>query len=152
MELNIVLDDQSLMEYYQKYTKDNFNEKGDSGIDLYMPSDVEIKPKETVIIDSKIKCSLKHGSLNYPFYVYARSSISKTPLRLANNQGIIDKGYRGTLKFAFDNIKDEPYTVKKGQRLVQICAPNLCPFSKVNLVDKLDETVRGENGLGSTGI
>ena len=36
--------------------------------------------------------------------MYPRSSIYKTPLRLANNTGIIDSGYRGNLMGAFDNI------------------------------------------------
>ena len=39
------------------------------------------------------------------FYVYPRSSISKTPLRMANSVGIIDSGYRGNLKFAVDAHK-----------------------------------------------
>ena len=37
------------------------------------------------------------------YYSYPRSSISKTPLLLANNVGIIDSGYRGNIKVAFDN-------------------------------------------------
>ena len=41
-------------------------------------------------------------------------------------------------------------TIKKGQRLLQICMPNLSPF-KVYIVDKLDNTIRGEGGFGSTG-
>ena len=86
------------------------------------------------------------------FYMYPRSSLSKTPLRLANSVGIIDAGYRGELMAVLDNRKtDGSYAVGKGQRLMQICMPNLEPF-QVQLVDSLDETERGEGGFGSTGV
>ena len=83
------------------------------------------------------------------FYMYPRSSLSKTTLRLANSVGIIDAGYRGKLIGAFDCHKKscvvEPY-----EKLVQICAPSLCPIY-ARLVDSLgDATERGEDGFGST--
>jgi dUTP pyrophosphatase len=88
-----------------------------------------------------------------PFYTYARSSISKTPLRLANNQGIIDAGYRGSLIGMLDCIKCKYYT-EPYSRLLQICAPGLVPIY-VEIVDTIDElgpnTLRGEGGFGSTG-
>ena len=98
-----------------------------------------------------------------PFYTYARSSISKTPLRLANNQGIIDAGYRGNLIGMFDCIfndtsnedRDYDFQMQKYSRVLQICAPGLVPIF-VKIVDSLAElgpsTSRGEGGIGSTGI
>lgn len=38
--------------------------------------------------------------------------------------GLIDAGYRGELMAAVDNIKSEPFTVKKGDRLFQAVAFN----------------------------
>ena len=46
----------------------------------------------------------------------ARSSISKTPLRMSNSIGLIDGGYRGELKVYVDNISDDPFELKKGNR------------------------------------
>ena len=92
----------------------------------------------------------------YPFgfYMYPRSSLSKTPLRLANSVGIIDSGYRGDLIGAFDcRTHSSQYVVLKQDKLVQICAPGLVPVI-VELVDSLEqlgETARGEGGFGSTG-
>ena len=129
-----------------------FND-GDAGLDLFCLDDVLIKKGETKFIDLKVKCEmvLKQNSENLSYYLYPRSSISKTPLRLANSVGIIDAGYRGNLRIALDNIKDEDYTLKKGTRLVQICSPFL---SKIKLILKedLSETERGEGGYGSTGV
>jgi dUTPase len=49
----------------------------------------------------------------------------------------------------FDVIKNDRVDVY--QRLVQICAPDLKPF-KVEIVDSLDQTERGDGGFGSTGV
>ena len=126
----------------------------DSGFDLFCPRDLTIPPGKTSFIDLGIQCSAHtgpvYGCAPMGFYVYPRSSLSKTPLRLANSVGIIDSGYRGNILAAVDNIWDQPYDLKKGTRLFQICAPDLTPIN-VELVDSLDETVRGAGGFGSTG-
>ena len=103
--------------------------------------------------------------INTGFYMYPRSSLSKTKLRLANSVGIIDSGYRGNLIGMFDvvNIDDEErnmnknnadYFAKVNDRLVQICAPGLVPIL-VEIVENEDElgneTERGSGGFGSTG-
>ena len=76
---------------------------------------------------------------------------AKTPLRLANSVGIIDAGYRGTLKAIVDNIdRENGIVIPKGTRLFQICSPTLQPIT-YEVVDSLSETSRGEGGLGSTG-
>jgi dUTP pyrophosphatase len=89
--------------------------------------------------------------------MYPRSSISKTRLRLANSTGIIDAGYRGHLMGMFDvvyNNDTTDYCVKKFDRYLQICAPELVPIV-VNIVDSLEDlgeqTERGQGGFGSTG-
>jgi dUTPase len=110
-------------------------------------------------VDFNIKCSAKlynNYNLRYTsFYTYARSSMSKTPLRLANNQGIIDTGYRGNLIGMFDNISKNIWYMNKYSRMLQICAPGLIPIY-VNIVNTIDElgpsTSRGDGGFGSTGI
>ena len=54
--------------------------------------------------------------------------------------------------FTISNTGNTPsYTIKKGTRLVQICAPDLSPFKFV-LKDELSDTTRGEGGYGSTGV
>ena len=92
------------------------------------------------------------GEVPMPYFMFPRSSISKIPLRLANNVGIIDSGYRGELMAVVDNISDKDYIVEQGQRLFQLCTGDLTPFYNVKLVDELDQTTRGEGGFGSTGM
>ena len=63
------------------------------------------------------------------YFLYPRSSTgTKTPLRLANSVGVIDAGYRGNYIAAFDNIRVETFKVEKGQKLAQICSPNITFF------------------------
>ena len=91
------------------------------------------------------------------FCLYPRSSLSKTPLMLANHVGIIDSGYSGFLIGAFRHIMTpESYVAEEGTRLLQICHPTLKPFTVelVNHEEKLFpvQTSRGDGGFGSTDI
>ena len=95
------------------------------------------------------RISNKQIHKNMSYYLYPRSSIVKTPLRLSNSVGIIDAGYRGDIIACVDNIKTEPFTVEAGTRLFQICAPDLSEL-KFDLVDDLSDTTRGAGGFGST--
>ena len=91
-----------------------------------------------------------------PYYLYPRSSISKTPLRMANSVGIIDAGYRGFIMGKTDWMNDgkEVYDVEKGIRLFQLCAYNLLPFDCIHIVEMEEglgeKTIRGTGGFGST--
>ena len=88
------------------------------------------------------------------YYLYPRSSICvRTPLRLANSVGVIDSGYRGHILAMFDNISaDKSCSILQGQRIVQVCPPNLTYPLVVTLVDRMDDTARGAGGFGSTGV
>jgi len=129
----------------------------DSGFDLFNPRTYSIGKEENVIkYDLQIRAAAFDSVTGspMPFYVYPRSSIYKTPLRLANSVGVIDSGYRGNLCALFDKKNDTPlYTINTDARLLQICAPDLRRIH-VELVDSPDElgtTERGEGGFGSTG-
>ena len=182
-------DDEDLKRLYLDAAK-NHNKKisedphfYDAGFDLYLPknsnegdiwgdgtrffsTDLDKITHKVNKVDFQVKCCaiMYNGSKSYftPFYTYARSSMSKTPLRLANNQGIIDAGYRGNLIGMFDCIyntdvsddTDFDWYMEKYSRMLQICAPGLVPIY-VNVVDKLEDlgpsTSRGVGGFGSTG-
>lgn len=136
----------------------------DAGFDMYLPEDINLEGEcvSQVKVDYKIKCCahIVTASLHpraTAYYTYGRSSISGTCFRLANNQGIIDAGYRGNLMAKMDLIRDEnlPKSYTKYTRLMQICAPNLMPIH-VEIVNELEDlgeqTSRGTGGFGSTGI
>ena len=123
----------------------------DSGWDLYFTEDATIAPGETKVFDFGVSVAgYTEDGEPTAVWLVPRSSIVKTPLRMANSIGLIDASYRGTLKAVVDNIKTEPYTIKKGERLFQVAAPTLCPMAW-QPVEALTKTERGENGFGSTG-
>ena len=144
MHLNIKPLTDIAKEYYSNHG--HFH-NGDSGLDLYILETVTINPGETALLKLGIAAETKE---NTSYYLLPRSSISKTPLRLANSIGLIDAGYRGEIMAAVDNIKDYSYTVEKGQRLFQLVSATLEPIS-FSIVNSLSDTTRGTGGFGSTG-
>ena len=120
---------------------------GDAGLDLYILKSQNFSPGETKLIKLGISCEPEDGKA---YYLFPRSSISKTPLRLSNSIGLIDGGYRGEIMAPCDNIKDFEYKVEKGQRLFQLVAAD-CSAISYSISDELTETSRGSGGFGSTG-
>ena len=143
--LKIQLIDPSMAEYY----KEKLNYGTDSGYDLYCQESIIAQPKSVSTIDFKIRCSPDFKDV-HGYFLFPRSSISKTPLIMANSTGIIDWSYRGNIMAKVYNHSDEPYEVKRGERLFQLILPSLAPFN-VTFVDQVDETERGTGGFGSTG-
>lgn len=84
------------------------------------------------------------------YRIYPRSSISKTPLRLANSIGVVDSGYRGEIMAALDNISDQGYVISRGTRIVQLVSDS-GNITNVIPVVSFKETERGARGFGSTG-
>ena len=149
MHLKIQTENDSV---YNQYTNHRTYHEGDSGLDLFFNEDITLESKETKIISLGIRCEAfptKEKEHNISYYLYPRSSISKTPIRMANSVGIIDAGYRGLICAAVDNTSDEPYTIRAGQRLFQLCSPTLSPIS-FQLSNRLSDSSRGEDGFGST--
>ncbi len=120
---------------------------GDAGLDLFVLEEQTFQPGETATIHLGIQCEPDDGRA---YLLMPRSSISKTPLRMANSVGLIDGGYRGEIMAACDNIKDVPYTVHKGNRLFQLVTLDGSPI-EYELTDELSTTARGSGGFGSTG-
>lgn len=161
--LNVaVTGDEELTEKYRQHIDKHNNsvcssKYPDAGFDLFVPDETEFTVAfEKKMIDMKVKMEMysvdKEVNTITGYYSYPRSSISKTPLMLANHVGIIDSGYRGNLMGAFRSLSSEKYRVEKHSRLLQICHPNLCPII-VKMVDEkaLTVTTRGDGGFGSTG-
>jgi len=131
----------------------------DSGFDLLCPENIIWSEEFPIyMLDHKISCAMTFNNKHVGYYLYLRSSTPiKTPLRLANSVGIIDSGYRGTIKAIFDILYSvtDSFTFVQNNRYVQLAPPNIgCPM-KVFIVDDLSmlgkKNNRNENGFGSTG-
>lgn len=107
---------------------------------------VLIAPGETVLVSLGFKCSFDSA---FVLNIYPRSSVGLKGLVLANGTGIIDPDYRGELFAALCNRTDRSIVVEHGERIVQGI---LTHFTQGIIREgKVDETARGEGGLGSTG-
>jgi dUTP pyrophosphatase len=150
---------QELIEIYklhvQKHNQSISNDEYcNSGFDMFVPEEVKFETLyKTQFINMQVKAEMLYDNKPSAFLMHPRSSISKTPLMLANSTGIIDSGYRGDLIGAFRSFEC-PYTVEKNTRLLQICHPSLCPIKVYIVHDEmlLSTTARGSGGFGSTGI
>ena len=145
IKLQLLTKNKTLENFYKNH-KCNFEE--DSGLDLAFPNDITVKPGDTIFIPLDI--GIEPTDTKSGCYLFPRSSIWKTPLRLSNSVGIIDNNYRGCIGVSVDNIKKYEYTIKKGTRLFQLCGADLLPIT-FTLVDELTKTKRGKGGFGSTG-
>ena len=129
------------------YAEHGHYHAGDAGLDLFVLEDISFEAGETKTIKLGIQCEPADGRA---YLLMPRSSISKTPLRMANSVGLIDGGYRGEIMAVCDNIKNRPYTVHRGDRLFQLVAMDGSPI-EYELTDALSTTTRGTGGFGSTG-
>lgn len=121
-----------------------------AGADLYaaLEHDEKIAPGETKFIPTGLAMKIPEGLGGF---IYARSGLScKQGLAPANKVGVVDADYRGEIMVALYNHSKEEKIVSSGDRIAQIV---FAPFymGDFDQVDKLDETVRGAGGFGSTG-
>lgn len=170
MHLRIFVDSRAERALYEKYYEAMYKHNSamndnpihiDAGFDLYAPTAINFNYDIANKLDYRIRCSAQivegdehhYRCYNTGYYLHPRSSISKTPLRLANSTGIVDSGYRGNLIGMFD-CSIPFYGIEQHDRLAQICAPGLMPIN-VEIVDREEylgaPTVRGAGGIGSTG-
>ena len=87
---------------------------------------------------------------NYVGLLFPRSSVSNYDLDLANSVGVIDSGYRGSIKFRYKITDINPVSYKVGDKVGQLVIVPI-PTIVYEEVDELDETERGTGGFGSSG-
>lgn len=148
LNIKVTTSKSGIKEFYNKFTS---HHKGDSGIDLIFNDNVIVDSFSVGTLDFGIQCEMIDTETNTfaSYYLVPRSSISSTPFQLANSIGIIDAGYRGSIKAKVRNFNPSlPFTFPKGSYF-QIVAPDLKPI-KVNIVDTLSKTSRNDGGFGST--
>lgn len=122
---------------------------GDAGMDLRSVDDVEIAPGARVLVHTGLVMMLPLG---YEAQVRPRSGLAlKHGVTVLNTPGTIDAGYRGEVGVILANFGDAPFPVKKGDRIAQVV---IAPVTAANVeeTDFVDETDRGPDGFGSTGV
>jgi dUTPase len=162
MSLYIYVIDPELREMYRQHLSKR--RETDSGVDLLSPQIILDTPnREKMYYGLEMKLGIKCAALTEngepaPYLLLARSSTSLTPLRMSNQIGLADMGYRGELiaRVDFLDFDVEQYVIEQGRRLFQIVQHNWMPWKNIIVVDREDHLPaapdnRGGGGFGSTG-
>ena len=115
----------------------------DAGMDLYAMNDAVVDYSET--FDTGVHVEIPEGWVGF--------IKSKSGLMVNNDittDGTIDAHYTGSIKVKLFNQGPTSYLVQAGDKIAQlVIVPCLLP--RLELVDTLEETDRGDSGFGSTG-
>jgi len=125
---------------------------GSAGVDLHaaITEVVHLAPGERALVSTGIRLALPEG---YEAQVRPRSGLAlRHGLALVNSPGTIDSDYRSTIGVILINLGREPVRIERGDRIAQLV---FAPVVRVEWEEAppgtLPETLRGENGFGSTG-
>lgn len=123
---------------------------GDAGCDLYSSINVVLQPQERCLIPTGIAVAIPEG---FAGFVQPRSGLAaKQGLGIVNTPGLIDSHYRGEIKVIAINLdKKDAIIIKRGDKIAQLVIQPVVQASFFE-VEELDETVRGANGFGSSGV
>jgi deoxyuridine 5'-triphosphate nucleotidohydrolase len=116
----------------------------DIGYDLYSAVDLTISARGAAGVSTGIAIEFVPAAGGI---VKTRSGLAKK--RLMCNAGVIDAGYRGEVIVLMENLGDQPYAIRKGDKIAQLLEH---PFMAGEVSEgELNETARGEKGFGSSG-
>lgn len=120
----------------------------DAAFDLVTSERFTILANQTLTVNTGTKLSIPRG---YAGLVLSRSGLAASGITVVNSPGLIDAGYLGEIKVLLHNAR-RVRTFEAGTRIAQIMFIKL-PSVNLQVVQELTATtLRGENGLGSTGI
>lgn len=123
---------------------------GSAGMDIYAAprAETELAPGAIALVPTGFAMALPQG---YEAQIRPRSGLAiKHGLTIVNAPGTIDADYRGEVQIGLINLGQQPYVIKRGERIAQMV---IQPVIKARLavVDELDETTRNTGGFGHTG-
>jgi dUTP pyrophosphatase len=117
----------------------------DAGIDLYACGEHIVLPHTTATIPLGIAMEIEEG---YVGLMWDKSSMGAKSMKTLG--GVIDAGYRGEVLAMVHNLSNESYTFLHGHKVAQMVIQKV-EFPEIEEVKELSDSLRGENGFGSTG-
>lgn len=123
---------------------------GASGMDLRAAVDEEVAlaPGEIRLVPTGLAVAVPAG---YEMQIRPRSGLAlHHGIGMVNAPGTIDSDYRGEIGVVLINWGKAPFIIRRGDRIAQMVLCAVCR-AEIEGVDRLDETLRGEGGFGSSG-
>ncbi|MGL2773305.1 dUTP diphosphatase [Helicobacter pylori] len=126
-----------------------YQTEGSSGFDLHAVEEVTIKSHGVGLVKIGICLSLEVG---YELQVRTRSGLALNhQVMVLNSPGTVDNDYRGEIKVILANLSDKDFKVQVGDRIAQGVVQKTYKAEFIEC-ERLDETLRGSGGFGSTGV
>lgn len=128
-----------------------FKTAGAAGADLKAANSmpVELKPGRSHAIPCGFEMELPKG---YEAQIRPRSGLAiGHHVTVLNSPGTIDSDYRGQVSVILINHGGHTLTINPGDRVAQMVIQEV-PQIEFMVVDQLNDTERGSNGFGSTGV
>jgi dUTP pyrophosphatase len=127
-----------------------YKTSGASGMDLmaFVEEPIKISPNSSYLVPTGLFMAF---SEDYEIQIRPRSGLAaKKGITVLNTPGTIDSDYRGEIKIILFNHGKEDFIINNKDRVAQMI---LTPVIKMELeeTDNLPDTLRGEDGFGSTG-
>ncbi len=122
-----------------------------AGVDLYAAVEREtvIGPGKWNLVPTGIAVAIPEG---YEGQVRPRSGLAlKHGIGMLNAPGTIDAAYRGEIGVILFNFSEEPFVVRRGDRIAQMVIARVVK-AELHQTDGLNETKRGKGGFGHTGV
>ena len=122
-----------------------------AGMDLRasLEESIVLKPLQRFVVKTGLFISLQKG---YEAQIRPRSGLAlKKGITVLNSPGTIDADYRGEIGVILINLSDSDFEINTGDRIAQMIIAKHETI-KWEAVDKLDDSVRGDKGFGSTGV
>jgi dUTP pyrophosphatase len=118
------------------------------GLDVAAAEELTLQPGERHAVATGFAIEIPRG---YEVQVRPRSGLAmKHGITCLNTPGTIDSDYRGEVKVILVNLGQEPFEIRRGERIAQLVP---APVLRADFVEasELAETARGSGGFGSTG-
>ena len=128
-------------------TSPKFMREGDAAMDFYSNENITINPNERQVISTGIAMAIPKGFVGL---FWDRSGLAARN-GIKSMGGVIDSNYRGEVKVILHNLSNKPFNVEKGMRIAQMLIQPV-ENREIIEVEELDDTVRGEEGFGSSGM
>ena len=116
-----------------------------AGHDLYANEGIEIPARGQVMVGTGIVIQLPDKTYGR---IEPRSGLA-VKQRLSTNTGVIDSDCSGVVKVVLVNKGDQPYQVEQGDRIAQLIIETI-NNQELQEVAELDDTIRGNQGFGSS--
>lgn len=119
--------------------------RDDAGLDLRARERTVIMPNSSEVFDTGVHIAIPEGCCG----VLVSKSGLNTNFSMTST-GLIDSGYTGSIRIRVYNFGKHPYMFERGDKISQLVIVRHLD-EKLEQVDELEDTPRGDKGFGSSG-